>query len=183
MKAEFDPELAVLVEENIGLIPDFPEPGVLFRDITPLLANGEALRELTLALADRYRGKIDFVAGLESRGFILAAPLAVELGIGMLTARKKGKLPGPVLSIEYGLEYGSATLEIRPETVPAGARVLIVDDVLATGGTAGAARDLLTRCGADIVGLLVLLELTELGGRGRLEGLPIDAVVAVDEEA
>ena len=175
MKAEFDPELAVLVEENIGLIPDFPEPGVLFRDITPLLANGEALRELTLALSDRYRGKIDFVAGLESRGFILAAPLAVELGIGMLTARKKGKLPGPVLSIEYGLEYGSATLEIRPETVPAGARVLIVDDVLATGGTAGAARDLLTRCG--------LLELTELVGLGRLEGLPIDAVVDVDEEA
>lgn len=181
MSDELNPDLAVLVEDNIGLIPDFPEPGVLFRDITPLLANGEALRELTLSWANQYRGKIDYVAGLESRGFILAAPLAVELGIGMLTVRKKGKLPGPVLSIDYGLEYGTATLEIRPETVPPGARVLIVDDVLATGGTAAAADELLTQCGADVVGLLVLLELVELGGRARLRGIPIEAMVAVDE--
>lgn len=181
MSAEIDGNLAKLVEDNITIVPDFPDPGVLFRDITPLLANGEALAELTHALANQYRGKIDYVAGLESRGFILAAPLAVELGVGMLTARKKGKLPGPVISVDYDLEYGTATLELRPETVPAGARVLIVDDVLATGGTAGAAVELLERCGAEVVGLLVLLELTELGGRERLEGLEIDTVVAVDE--
>ncbi len=174
-------ELSVLVEENIGLIPDFPEPGVLFRDITPLIANGPAFKKLIEALADRYRGKIDYVAGLESRGFILAAPIAAELGIGMLTARKKGKLPGPVVSVDYDLEYGKATLELRPETVPAGARVLIVDDVLATGGTARAAIELIEGCGAEVVGIVVLLELVELGGRARLEGYTTETVVEVDE--
>ena len=182
MSQQIDGELAQLVEDNIGLIPDFPDEGVLFRDITPLLANGEALREVTLALADRYRGKIDYVAGLESRGFILAAPIAVELGVGMLTARKKGKLPGPVISVDYELEYGTATLELRPETVPAGARVLIVDDVLATGGTAAAAVQLIERCGAEVVGLVFLLELTYLNGREKLPNLEIDTVVMVDEE-
>ncbi len=174
-------ELSALVEENIGLIPDFPEPGVLFRDITPLIANGPAFKKLIETLADRYRGKIDYVAGLESRGFILAAPIAAELGIGMLTARKKGKLPGPVISVDYDLEYGQATLELRPETVPAGARVLIVDDVLATGGTARAAIELIEGCGAQVVGIVVLLELVELGGRSRLAGYQTETVVEVDE--
>ncbi len=174
-------ELSVLVEDNIELIPDFPEEGVLFRDITPLLANGPAFKELVETLAERYRGKIDYVAGLESRGFILAAPMATELGIGMLTARKKGKLPGPVISVDYELEYGTATLELRPETVPAGARVLIVDDVLATGGTARAAIELIEGCGAEVVGVIVLLELIELGGRARLDGYEVETVVEVDE--
>ncbi|MFZ1381445.1 MAG: adenine phosphoribosyltransferase [Scrofimicrobium sp.] len=174
-------DLARLVEENIDLIPNFPTDGVLFRDITPLLANGPAFEALTSGMADLYAGKIDYVVGLESRGFILAAPMATHLGIGLLTARKKGKLPGPVISIDYTLEYGTASLEIRPETVPAGARVLIVDDVLATGGTASAAVELLRQCGAEVVGLLVLLELTELEGRKKLENIPIDTIVAVDE--
>ena len=174
-------ELAELVQGSIALIPDFPEPGVLFRDITPLLADGPAFQKLTAELAEQYRGKIDFVAGLESRGFILAAPIATHLGIGLLTARKKGKLPGPVVSVDYQLEYGEASLELRPETVPDGARVLVVDDVLATGGTAAAAVELLERCGAEVVGLLVLLELTELGARSKLVGTPIISVVEVDE--
>lgn len=181
MTSQEDARLAELVEASIGLVPDFPEPGVLFRDITPLLANGAAFRELMTGLAEKYRGKVDFIVGLESRGFILAAPMAVELGVGLLTARKKGKLPGPVISVDYQLEYGSAALELRPETVPSGARVLIVDDVLATGGTASAAADLLTQCGAEVVGILVLLELIELEGRKKLGDLQIDTVVAVDE--
>lgn len=174
-------ELALLVEQNIGLVPDFPQKGVLFRDITPLLANGPVFRELTAGMAERYRGKIDYVVGLESRGFMFAAPMATHLGVGFLPARKKGKLPGPVASVEYSLEYGTDCLQLRTETVPAGARVLIVDDVLATGGTAAAAIELLTACGADVVGILVLMELIELDGRAKLEGTPIDTIVAVDE--
>ncbi len=176
-----DQELAQLVEENIGLVPDFPQAGVLFRDITPLLANGPAFEELTSGMAERYRDRIDYVVGLESRGFMFAAPMATHLGIGFLPARKKGKLPGPVASVEYALEYGTDCLELRTETVPAGARVLIVDDVLATGGTAAAAVELLNQCGAEVVGLLVLMELIELNGRSRLDGVPIDTIVQVDE--
>lgn len=182
MPQPLDPELAKKVEAAIGLVPDFPEEGVLFRDITPLLADGEVLRDLTLALADEYRGKIDYVAGLESRGFILAAPLAHELGIGMITARKAGKLPPPVIGVDYELEYGSARLEVRPETVPSGARVLIVDDVLATGGTAAAAVELLEAVDADVTGLFVLLELEELGGREKLPGIKVDHVLKVQED-
>lgn len=182
MAEAFDDELARTVEGEIGLIGDFPEPGVLFRDITPLLANGEVLRELTQAVADRYRGKIDYVAGLESRGFILAAPLAHELGIGMITARKAGKLPPPVIGVEYDLEYGSAKLEVRPDTVPSGARVLIVDDVLATGGTAAAAVELLEAVDAEVVGLFILLELVELNGRDKLLDVEVDTLLTVTED-
>ncbi len=176
-----DKSLATLVQDNIALVPDFPEPGVLFRDISPLLANGPAFRKLIHELSEPYRGKVDYVMGLESRGFILAAPIAVHLGVGFLMARKKGKLPGPVISVDYELEYGTASLELRPETVPPGARVLIVDDVLATGGTASAAVELLEELGAEVTGLLVLLELIELRGRQRLGALPIETVVEVDE--
>lgn len=183
MSTALSPHLATLVEENISLVPDFPEEGVLFRDITPLLANGPAFRELTLAVADFYRGRIDFVAGLESRGFILAAPIAHELGIGMLTARKAGKLPPPVVGVEYDLEYGSARLELRAETVPAGARVLIVDDVLATGGTAAAAVEVLESSTANVVGLFVLLELLDLNGRQKLPNLNIQSLLEVREES
>lgn len=170
-------ELTSLVLDNLREVPDFPEPGVLFRDITPLLANGEAFSTFITGLAEHYRGHIDAVAGLESRGFILAAPLAYTLGIGMLTVRKGGKLPGPVLGVDYDLEYGSARMELRPETVEEGQRVLVIDDVLATGGTAAASIDLLERSGAQVVAVCMLLELAGLGGRERLPGRQVDSVV------
>ncbi|WP_159625211.1 adenine phosphoribosyltransferase [Actinomyces sp. zg296] len=169
--------LTRLVVDNLREIPDFPEPGVLFRDITPLLANGSAFAELIEGLAEHYRGRIDAVAGLESRGFILAAPLAVRLGIGMLTVRKGGKLPGPVIGIDYTLEYGTARMELRPETVRAGDRILIIDDVLATGGTAAASIELVERAGGSVEAICMLLELAELGGRAHLGGRDVDAVV------
>lgn len=169
--------MAELVVSNLREVQDFPVPGVLFRDMTPLLANGPAFKELVELLAEHYRGKIDAVAGLESRGFILAAPLAAALGIGMIAIRKAGKLPGPVHSVEYDLEYGTATLELRAETVHEGQRVLIVDDVLATGGTAAAAVELLEKVGAEVEGLFLLMELSELKGREKLGDMPIFSTV------
>ena len=136
MIGELGDRVAVLVRDNLVEIPDFPEPGVLFRDITGLFANGPAFKELVELIGARYAGRIDAVAGLESRGFILGAPVAAELGLGMLTIRKAGKLPGEVIGVDYSLEYGSARMEIRPQSVREGQRVLIIDDVLATGGTA-----------------------------------------------
>lgn len=177
MSNELGGRVSDLVTTNLREIPDFPEPGVLFRDITPLLANGPAFRELMQILADRYDGRIDAVAGLESRGFILAAPLATMLGVGMLTVRKAGKLPGPVIGIDYALEYGSARMELRPDSVHDGDRVLVVDDVLATGGTANASVRLLQECGADVSAVCVLLELEALGGRSRLDGVPVESAV------
>ncbi|WP_136194429.1 MULTISPECIES: adenine phosphoribosyltransferase [Actinomyces] len=173
-------ELTQLVLDNLREIPDFPEPGVLFRDITPLLSNGEAFANLIDGLAAHYRGHIDAVAGLESRGFILAAPLAVHLGIGMLTVRKAGKLPGPVLGVDYALEYGTARMELRPETVVKDSRVLVIDDVLATGGTAAASISLLEQAGARVESVCMLLELAGLGGREKLVGRNIDSVVVFE---
>ena len=169
-------DVKALVEANLREIPDFPEPGVLFRDITPLIAHGEVFSQLIHALADRYRGKVDAVAGLESRGFILAAPLAVELGVGMVTVRKAGRLPGPVIGVDYDLEYGSARMEVQPFTVGDGQRVLVVDDVLATGGTANASFELIKQSGGIPAGLCVLIELVALGGREALSGYKVDSV-------
>lgn len=169
--------LAALLDSRIRQVPNYPEPGVLFRDITPLLADGKAFGALIDAWAERYGGKIDAVAGLESRGFILAAPLAHALGVGMITVRKAGRLPGPVVGADYTLEYGTARLEVRPETIVAGARVLVLDDVLATGGTGAAAIQLIEHSGARVAGLAMLLELTELGGRAKLAGYDVDAVL------
>ncbi|MFT0763368.1 adenine phosphoribosyltransferase [Scrofimicrobium sp. R131] len=174
-------EIAELVEQNLRLVPNFPLEGVLFRDVTPLFASGPAFQELINLLADRYRGKIDMVAGLESRGFILAAPLATALGVGMVAVRKAGKLPGPVVGIDYDLEYGSARLEVQPESVPDGARILILDDVLATGGTAKASVDLLEMCGAHVVEIAVLLELVDLNGQVKIAGTPFASAVEVHE--
>ncbi|GIG29156.1 adenine phosphoribosyltransferase [Cellulomonas marina] len=171
-----DPALVARVEALVRLVPDFPQPGVLFRDITPLLADAATFADVVAAMAAA-AGEVDLVAGMEARGFLLAAPLATALGAGLVPVRKAGKLPGPSLAETYDLEYGTATLEVHPDTVPAGARVLVVDDVLATGGTAAATVRLLERAGADVVGLSVLVELTALGGRARLGGHRVDALL------
>ena len=174
-------ELTDLVLDNLREIPDFPEPGVLFRDITPLLANGKAFKQLIDGLAEHYRGRIDAVAGLESRGFILAAPLATALGIGMLTVRKGGKLPGPVIGVDYALEYGTARMELRPDSVHEGDRVLVIDDVMATGGTAKASVQLLEQAGARVEAICVLLELEGLGGRNVIDQSIFEPFVVIED--
>lgn len=176
-EAVFPQETVELVKSHLREVDNFPAPGVLFRDITPLIADPEGFKALIDILADRYRGKVDAVAGLESRGFILAAPLALALGVGMLTVRKAGRLPGPVVGVDYDLEYGSARMELQPFTVKDGQRVLVIDDVLATGGTAGAACELIERAGGNPVALCVLIELEALGGRQALAGRQIDSVL------
>ncbi|MCF2706570.1 adenine phosphoribosyltransferase [Arcanobacterium haemolyticum] len=177
MSGVFPDETVALVESHLREVQDFPAPGVLFRDITPLIADAEGFAALIKILADRYKGKVDAVAGLESRGFILAAPLALALGVGMLTVRKAGRLPGPVVGVDYDLEYGSARMELQPFTVEDGQRVLVIDDVLATGGTANAAFELIERAGGKPTGLCVLIELEALGGRDKLAGREVDAVL------
>ena len=159
-------------------VPDFPKPGILFKDITPLLADGEALRDATRLMADPYRGiAIDSVVGIESRGFILGSCVALELGVGFIPVRKPGKLPAVTTSIEYALEYGTDTLEVHTDACERSARVLIVDDVLATGGTAQAACELMTTVGADVVGLSFLLVLDFLKGRRRLADRRVETVL------
>lgn len=159
---------ALLVERVRGRIrdvPNFPTPGVLFKDITPLLADAHVFTEVIDHLADRYRGKVDVVAGVEARGFLLSAPLSVALGVGSVVVRKAGKLPPPVVSATYDLEYGTAEVEVSKTVIEAGQRVLLLDDVLATGGTAAAAASLLEQAGLEVTGLAFLMELEALGGR------------------
>ncbi|WP_155855963.1 adenine phosphoribosyltransferase [Cellulomonas sp. URHD0024] len=167
------------IDELVRLVPDYPEPGILFRDITPLLADAQAFAAVVDAIASAVEGPVDLVAGMEARGFLFAAPVAVALGAGVLPVRKAGKLPGPTASQSYALEYGTATIEVHPDTIPAGARVLVLDDVLATGGTAAATVALLERCGAVVVGLAFLVELEALRGRDQLGGHAIDVLVSV----
>lgn len=173
--------LDALLDSRIRSVPDWPVPGVVFRDITPLLADPEGIPAVVDALADALAGlgPVDLVAGVEARGFVLGAPLAVRLGVGFVPVRKQGKLPGDVRSASYDLEYGQATLEVQVGAVAAGHRVLLVDDVLATGGTAAAAAALLRDSGAEVVALAVLLELPALDGRARLGDLPVLALRAV----
>ncbi|MFD8629645.1 adenine phosphoribosyltransferase [Streptomyces hygroscopicus] len=177
-------ELRALLLSRIQDVPDYPKPGVMFKDITPLLADAAAFGALTEALAElcvRYRA--DKVVGLEARGFILAAPAAVRAGIGFVPVRKAGKLPGATLGQAYELEYGTAEIEIHADALEPGDRVLVIDDVLATGGTAEASLQLIRRAGARIAGVAVLLELGFLDGRGRLLGAldsaPLEALITV----
>jgi adenine phosphoribosyltransferase len=152
-------------------VPDFPEPGIVFRDITPLLADGVAFAAAVRALAEPFRGeRIDLVAGIESRGFLLGAPLALEIGAGFVPIRKAGRLPGRTIARAYSLEYGANRLEIHADAVAPGQRVLLVDDVLATGGTARAGLELLEELGGEVVGTAFLIELTALAGRVPLAG-------------
>ena len=164
-----------LLDERIRSIPDWPAPGVTFRDITPLLADPAGLPAVCdgvrAALLEAGITGIDLVAGVEARGFVLGAPLAVALGAGFVAVRKQGKLPGDVHAETYDLEYGTATLEVQVGAVAAGHRVLLVDDVLATGGTAAASVSLLRAAGAEVAAFAVLLELAALGGRQRLPDL------------
>ncbi|CAA9361834.1 MAG: Adenine phosphoribosyltransferase, partial [uncultured Gemmatimonadetes bacterium] len=158
------------LKQLIRDIPDFPQPGILFRDITPLLRDPAAFRQVTAALAEPFRGRVDAVAGVESRGFIFGAPLAVELGVGFLPIRKAGKLPGDKLALEYALEYGTSTLEIHTDAVRPGERILLVDDLLATGGTARAAAGLIEAVGGRVEGIAFVIELLFLQGRTALQG-------------
>ena len=169
-------DISDLLTSRIRAVPDYPKPGILFKDITPLLADSEAFAATIGALAAEYEG-VTKVAGIEARGFILAAPVALQLGAGFVPVRKQGKLPGQTYAESYELEYGVATLEVHTDAFHPGDRVLIVDDVLATGGTAAATAELISRTGATLAGIVVLLELEFLGGRRKLPGLPIRSLI------
>jgi adenine phosphoribosyltransferase len=170
--------LTRLIATLVRDVPDYPQPGVVFKDITPLLADGKAFAAVIEALAETY-GPVDKVAGIEARGFILAAPVACRLGAGFVPIRKQGKLPGVTFAQEYDLEYGTATIEVLTDAFAPGERVLVIDDVLATGGTARATADLVQQAGAQVTGLAVLLELSFLNGRARLADLPVSALLTV----
>ncbi|UOE43034.1 adenine phosphoribosyltransferase [Agromyces larvae] len=163
-----EPQARDLVEAHIATIPDFPEPGILFRDLTPVFADGPAFHTLSESLTAPFDGEFDVLAGLEARGFLLAAAASALCGKGVLTVRKAGKLPRPVLREEYALEYGTAALEVHEGELPPGTRVLIVDDVLATGGTVAASVRLIERAGWHVAGVSVAVELADLGGRAAL---------------
>jgi adenine phosphoribosyltransferase len=167
--------------EHVRAIHDYPQPGVVFRDITPLLGDAAALKSAIDAMAERFVGSsIDRVIGIEARGFILGAPLAISLGAGFVPIRKAGKLPWAVVREEYQLEYGSDKLEIHRDAVRPGERILVVDDVLATGGTASAACRLCDVLGAEVVGLAVLIEIAGLSGRDRLSGRRVESLIVFD---
>jgi adenine phosphoribosyltransferase len=174
-----DKSAADFVNHLTVVVPDFPKPGIIFRDLTPVFADGPALRAITDALAEPFAGRIDAVAGVEARGFVLAAAAAYALGIGVLIIRKPGKLPQAVLSESYDLEYGSATLEVQPSTLPKGSRILVLDDVLATGGTLAAAIKLIERADWEVAGVSVVQELVGLNGRDALPGRDVRSIVAV----
>jgi len=166
-------DLAGLITSHVRDVPDYPQRGVLFKDITPLLAQPKVFSAVVDALADSF-GQVDKVAGIEARGFILAAPVAYQTGAGFVPVRKKGKLPSATFAQEYQLEYGTATLEVHQDAFEPGDRVLIVDDVLATGGTARATTTLVRQAGAEVAGIAVLMELSFLNGRAALTGLDVD---------
>jgi adenine phosphoribosyltransferase len=166
------------IEAHIRDIPDFPVEGILFKDITPLLQSAAAFREAVDALAANYDGvAIDAVVAIESRGFIFGAPLAYRLGAGFVPVRKPGKLPAPSTSVAYALEYGTNTLEMHLDAVQPGQRVLIVDDLLATGGSAAAAAELVERLGGQVVGMAFVVELEFLKGREKLNGRDVFSLV------
>ncbi len=177
--------MAVLDEADDGVlrslirdVPDFPEPGILFKDITPLLADAEAFALVVDRLAEHFVGQhIDKVVGVEARGFVLAAPVAHRLGAGLVPVRKPGKLPWETHAATYELEYGSDRLEVHQDAVAPGERVVVIDDVLATGGTAAATAQLIETLGGEVVGLGFLIELAFLGGAARLEGRDLVALL------
>ena len=170
--------LASKLKSIIRDVPDFPKKGIIFKDITPLLADHAAFTELVKGFADAYRNSgVTKVLGIEARGFLLAAPIAMELGAGIVPVRKKGKLPYKTISASYALEYGTDTLEIHEDALKPGEKVLIVDDVLATGGTAAAVCELVEKIGGKVEGIAMLIELGFLNGRAKLAGRPIHSLI------
>jgi len=168
-----------VVATRLRDIPDFPIPGVTFKDFTPLLSDGAALRAVVQDIARRYAGRVDVVVGIEARGFIFGAAVAYELGVGFVPVRKAGKLPGETHSETYDLEYGSAVIEIHTDALARGTRTLVIDDILATGGTAAATCELVERAGATVEAVEVLVELAFLGGRTKLAGRTVHAMVSL----
>ncbi len=168
------------LKDHIRTIPDFPKPGILFYDISTLLAHAKAWQVTMDRLAETVDShKPDLLAGIESRGFLVAAPLALKLGLGFIMVRKQGKLPGETLPYTYDLEYGNDTIEIQADAVVPGQRVVLLDDILATGGTMAAAARLLSQSGADVQGAACIIELAFLGGRAKLD-IPITTLVSYD---
>jgi adenine phosphoribosyltransferase len=180
-RTDRDTQFGDRLRGGIRDVPDYPSPGILFKDITPLLANAPLFAEAVTALAAGHGpgsgAEVDVVVGIEARGFIFAAPVALALGAGFVPIRKRGKLPHTTVGAEYALEYGSATIEIHVDAVGPGQRVLLLDDVLATGGTAEAAAHLIEGLGAQVVALSFLIELTFLNGRDRLSGRTIHSMI------
>lgn len=170
-------DLEFRLKSVIRDVPDFPKAGIVFKDITPVLASAALLTEVTEHYADRYRGKVDAVVGMESRGFIFGTPIALSLGAAFVPARKPGKLPYERISEEYALEYGSARLDMHVDAVRPGQRVLIVDDLIATGGTAAATARLVERLGGVVVGMAFVIELTFLPGRQAVSPHLVDSIV------
>jgi adenine phosphoribosyltransferase len=168
----------------IRTVPDFPKPGIRFRDITPLLASGTGFRHVVRVLAERYDGKVDKVVGIEARGFIFGAAIAHAIGAGFVPVRKPGKLPSEAIGHDYDLEYGSNRVEVHVDGLAKGERVVVIDDLLATGGTALAALALVERMHADVVECAFLIELTDLPGRARLEkrGVRVHALCGFTED-
>lgn len=159
-------------------VPDFPQPGIVFKDISPLLKDATAFQAAIDRMVSHYRGlAFDYVVGIESRGFLVGAPLAYHLGKGFIPVRKPGKLPAKTERVDYTLEYGAGSLEIHADALAAGHRLLVVDDLLATGGTVAATRTLIERLGGEVVGAGFLIELAFLDGRGRLPGLDVHALL------
>lgn len=168
------------LKDHIRGVPDFPRPGILFYDISTLIRHADAWRATVKGLAEAIRPwQPQILAGIESRGFLAAAPVALELGIGLTMIRKRGKLPGPVVSHSYALEYGEDTVQIQTDAVHEGQRVVVLDDLLATGGTLAAGIELLRKVGADVVGAATIIELAFLSGRGRID-VPLHALLQYD---
>ena len=176
-------DLTVNLKDAIRTIPDFPKPGIMFRDVTTLMKDEAAFRQAIMQLADAYADAgIEKVAGIDARGFIFGAPVAEKLEAGFVPMRKKGKLPGETYAETYELEYGTDQLEMHVDAVEPGEKVLLIDDLIATGGTAEAAIHLLTRAGAEIVGAAFVIDLPDLGGIARLHKLGIDTTCLVAYE-
>ena len=177
MSRAADPRSALL-RARVRDVPDFPKPGILFRDLTPLMGDGAAMREAVDMLSEAaVRHRPELIVAIESRGFIFGAPVAASLGVGFVPVRKPGKLPHKTRRRDYDLEYGTDALEMHADAVVRGARVVIIDDLLATGGTAAATIELVREIGGDVVGAVFVVELALLRGRDRLAGVPVDALL------